>query len=221
MMPLPADTILECSHKQSVESIKGQPERQRTSSELPDPEALEDARLLRSAASGNQEALAAFYKRRSSLVYSLLFKMLSNDVEAQEATQDTFLKVWRRAGTYSVTQSSPSAWVVMLARGIAMDRLRSRARGSASRATYESEVAALETEVNESRKLERDELAEACTQALNSLPDAQSRALQLAFLKGWTHEEIAHATNEPLGTIKARIRRGLLSLRSVLKDYNA
>lgn len=102
-----------------------------------------------------------------------------------------------------------------------MDRLRTRSRNLANRATYESEVAGVEIEVNDRVPLERDELAETCARALHQLPDAQSRALQLAFLKGWTHEEIAQATNEPLGTIKARIRRGLLTLRSVLKDYNA
>ena len=69
------------------------------------------------------------------------------------------------------------------------------------------------------QKIERDELSGVCQAALHRLPEAQAHALQLAFLRGWTHEEIAHAQNEPLGTIKARIRRGLQALRQALKDY--
>ncbi len=69
--------------------------------------------------------------------------------------------------------------------------------------------------------MERDELATACAAALNGLPEDQGRALQLAFLRGWTHVEIAGAVGEPLGTIKARIRRGLLALRKALKDHHA
>ncbi|HEU0011810.1 MAG TPA: sigma factor-like helix-turn-helix DNA-binding protein, partial [Verrucomicrobiae bacterium] len=76
-------------------------------------------------------------------------------------------------------------------------------------------------EINGSRQSERDELAAACASALNLLPESQGRALQLAFLRGWTHQEIACALGEPLGTVKARIRRGLLALRKALKDYYA
>ena len=76
-------------------------------------------------------------------------------------------------------------------------------------------------EINGSQLTERDAMAAACASALNDLPESQGHALQLAFLRGWTHEEIARATNEPLGTVKARIRRGLLALRKALKDYHA
>lgn len=109
----------------------------------------------------------------------------------------------------------------MIARGKAIDQLRARSRRSAKHTGYEEELASLEIEVNGRRRIESDELASACASALNNLPDAQGQALQLAFFRGWTHEQIASATGEPLGTIKARIRRGLLTLRKVLKDYHA
>jgi RNA polymerase sigma-70 factor (ECF subfamily) len=70
-----------------------------------------------------------------------------------------------------------------------------------------------------SRQVEQDELAAACAAALHRLPEAQAQALQLAFLRGWTHEEIARVRKEPLGTVKARIRRGLLALRQILKEF--
>lgn len=184
-------------------------------------EGREDARLLTGIAAGDQHALAALYRRRGGLVYSLLVRMLVNEMEAQEVMQDTFMEIWRRAYKYDPGRSSPLAWMIMIARGLALDRLRSRSRRSAAHAAFEREVASLEVEeINGTRQTERDELANACATALNRLPEDQGRALQLAFLRGWTHEEIAGAVGEPLGTIKARIRRGLLALRKAMKDHH-
>lgn len=184
-------------------------------------EVREDARLLAAMAEQEQSALAAFYRRRGPLLYSLLNRMLGNEMEAQEVMQDAFVQIWRRAAQYDPRRSSPLAWVIMIARGLAWDRLRARSRRAAHLAAFEQEVASLEVEtLTGARQSERDELAAACAAALHRLPEPQSRAVQLAFLRGWTHEEIASASGEPLGTIKARIRRGLLALRQAMKDYH-
>jgi RNA polymerase sigma-70 factor (ECF subfamily) len=184
-------------------------------------EASEDRRLLAVICDGNQQALAVLYQRRGALLYSMLVRMLGNEMEAQEILQDTFLLIWRRAAEYHAERSSALAWMVMIARGRGWDRLRARARRSINQAAYESEMASLEVEINIPPQAEKDELVSACASALNELPEEQGRALQLAFFRGWTHEEIAGASGEPLGTIKARIRRGLLALRKALKDYHA
>jgi RNA polymerase sigma-70 factor (ECF subfamily) len=202
-----------------VEPAEHQITRSEVSGESLSPEALEDARLLSAVAEGDQSRFAALYRRRSGVIYSLLVRMLVNEMEAQEVMQDAFVQIWKRAHRYDREKSSPLAWMIMIARGLAMDRLRARSRRSAGHAAYEKEVAALEVEINGSRQAERDELAGMCSSALNQLPDEQARALQLAFIRGWTHEEIASATGEPLGTIKARIRRGLFALRKTLKAY--
>jgi RNA polymerase sigma-70 factor (ECF subfamily) len=184
-------------------------------------EVREDARLLAVIAGGDQHALATLYRRRAGLLYSLLVRMLANEMEAQEVVQDTFIRIWRRADEYDPQGCSPTTWMIMIARGLALDRLRARSRRNAGRIAYEREVASLEMEINGQQRTERDELAAACASALNDLPEPQGHALQLAFLRGWTHEEIARAMDEPLGTVKARIRRGLLAMRKVLKDYHA
>lgn len=184
-------------------------------------EVREDARLLGLIADADPQALERFYQRRGGLIYSLLLRMLVNEMEAQEFTQDTFVQIWRRAHRYDPRRSSPMAWTVMIARGLAMDRLRARSRRSANHAAFEREIASIEVEeITGAHQTERDELAATCRTALHQLPEAQSRALQLAFLRGWTHEEIATAVGEPLGTVKARIRRGLLALRKALKDFH-
>ena len=185
-----------------------------------DLEAREDARLLRAIADEDQQALARLYQRRGGLVFSFLMRMLGNQAEAQEVLQDTFIRLWRRAGEFDAARSSATAWLLMFARGLALDRLRARARHAAKISAYENETAALERESDSgAQQLERDELSGLCHAALNRLPEAQGCALQLAFFRGWTHEQIAEAQGEALGTVKARIRRGLLTLRQTLKDY--
>jgi RNA polymerase sigma-70 factor (ECF subfamily) len=202
-----------------VEPAEHQITQSEVSGELLSPEALEDTRLLAAVAEGDQSRFAALYRRRSGVIYSLLVRMLVNEMEAQEVMQDAFVQIWKRAHRYDRDKSSPLAWMIMIARGLAMDRLRARSRQSAGRAAYEKEIVSLEVEINGTRQAERDELAGVCSSALNQLPDEQARAVQLAFIRGWTHEEIASATGEPLGTVKARIRRGLLALRKTLKAY--
>ena len=193
--------------------------------ELPDnsqdAEARQDAHLLALMAEGDQQALAALYRRRGPVIYALLARMLGNKMEAQDVMQETFMTVWRRARNYDPVRSSPMAWMVMIVRSKAIDQLRARSRRAAGAAAYQREIVVLEVEVNTPKVPEQEELAAACALALRKLPEEQSQALQLAFFRGWTHQEIAGAIREPLGTIKARIRRGLLALRQALKDYHA
>jgi len=186
-----------------------------------DAESREDARLLANIAGKCHESLAALYQRRGGLLYSLLVRMLVSETEAQEVMQDTFVQIWRRAPQYDAQRSSPIAWMIMMARGLAVDRIRARLRRNATQKAYECEVASLAVEeTTGADRAEHGELAAACAAALQRLPEPQARALQLAFLRGWTHEEIARAQGQPLGTVKARIRRGLQALRQVLKDYH-
>src|SRR5262245_27830385 len=102
-----------------------------------DAELREDARLLASIAGKSDEALAALYRRRSSLLYSLLLRMIVNQTDAQEVMQDTFVQIWRRAGDYSERRSNPVAWMIMIARGLALDRLRARSRRNATQEGYQ------------------------------------------------------------------------------------
>lgn len=197
------------------------PSAERGGAAQDDAEAREDARLLESIAAGDESALAVLYHRRGGVVFSFLSRMLGNEAEAQEALQDTFIRLWRRARDFDADRSSATAWLLLFARGLALDRLRVRSRHAAKLTAYQSEVAALESALSGGGTVgpPPDELAGACREALKKLPVEQGRALELAFFRGWTHEEIASAQGEALGTIKARIRRGLLALRKTLKDF--
>lgn len=185
-------------------------------------DADQERRWLEAMATGRHEALACLYERRGAALYSLFLRMLGSTQEAEELLQDAFVQFWRRAGTYEPEKASPWTWMVMIARGMAVDRLRSRARRQVHLTAYEQEVASLEVEhVNPTLSLADRESADRVGAALRRLPDPQREAIELAFYRGWTHEEISRASGQPLGTVKSHIRRGMLALRQLLKDFYA
>src|SRR5689334_7815171 len=107
-------------------------------------QAREDARLLSLVAEQNHEAFEALYRRRSGLLYSLLKRMLANEMETQEVLQDTFVRIWRGAAAeFDSERSSPLSWMIMIARGRAIDRIRSRSRFTVNHAAYQREIASL------------------------------------------------------------------------------
>lgn len=176
-----------------------------------------DARLLAELAAGQSGALAELYRRRGGALLGLLQRMLGDEREAEEALQDTFVLLWRRAGNYDAAKAGPFTWMVMIARGLALDRLRRRTRQSAAFEGYVTTVEAGEVDDGFARTT-AGETAGRVSQALAKLPPEQREALEQAFWRGWTQEEIARAAGAPLGTIKARIRRGMLALRHQLKE---
>lgn len=181
----------------------------------------EDARLIAQVADGQSGALAELYRRRGGALLRFIQRILGDEPDAEEILQDSFVAIWRRAARYDAAKSSPLGWMMMIARGLALDRLRQRSRRLAGleriRSTEEAEASA---PVNDtaSGRLELDEQHHRLGSALGSLPEPQRRAIELAFYRGCTQEEIALTTGEPLGTIKARIRRGMLALRLRLQN---
>lgn len=140
--------------------------------------------------------------------------MLRDRQEAEDALQETYVLLWKKADQYRPEQSSVFTWAVMLARGKAIDRLRSRQRRSRvfENATEPKTEPSVKPEITISG--ERTFLNE----TLRELPDEQREAIDLAFFSGLTHEEISSQLSQPLGTIKARIRRGLLKLRETFNQ---
>ena len=166
----------------------------------------------------DQSAFSALYDRLSGPLYSLAMKMLGDPAEAQDALQDVFLQIWSRAATYDPEQSSVFSWTVLLTRSRVIDRLRARDRRL--RVVVESTVENKVAEATDASTVEnaadtankKDEAAHVRS-LLNNLPEDQRQAIELAFFGHRTHHEIAAQLGQPLGTVKARIRRGLLKLR--------
>ena len=181
-------------------------------------QARDQAGLLAAMARGDKSALAGLYDTLAKPLYSLAFRVTGDAAEAQDLVQDVFLQLWNTAGSYDPARGSVFSWAATLTRNRAIDRVRMRKRradllaGSAA----ELQPAAPAGAGDSAGALWVQEKAGAVRAALRQLAPDQQQALELAYFSGLTQQEIATRLNEPLGTIKARIRRGLLKLRETL-----
>src|SRR5262245_19913647 len=177
-----------------------------------------DQEMIARVGRRDQSAFGALYDRLSGPLYSLAMKMLGDPVEAQDALQDVFLQIWSRAATYDPEQSSVFSWTVLLTRSRAIDRLRARGRRSRIVVAEDTPAAAADASTVESAAdtVEKNDEAARVRYVLNNLPSEQRETIELAFFEHLSHHEIAARLGQPLGTVKARIRRGLLKLRQRL-----
>jgi RNA polymerase sigma-70 factor (ECF subfamily) len=182
-----------------------------------------DQQLVVRIANGDPAAFSLLYDRLSGPLYSLALKMLGDAAEAEDALQDVCLQIWRRAATYDSAQSSVFSWAVLFTRSRVIDRLRSRGRRmrvvTASVDDENNNIEVVEASIAESAAdtVNKNEEATRVRSVLATLPTDQREAIEMAFFSELTHHEIATRLNQPLGTVKARIRRGLLQLRDRLR----
>ena len=181
-------------------------------------ERLDEIGRVRRVAAGDEAALAALYDEHARPVYSLILRILGDVGEAEEVLQDVFSQAWQQAKRYDAIRGTVAAWLLNMARTRAIDRLRARrARPDTAAATPEGTLGTLTApaiDPADALAVERD--VEQLRKALDALPIVQRRAIELAYFEGLTQSEIAGRLAEPLGTIKTRIRLGLLKLRDAL-----
>jgi len=177
-----------------------------------------EAGLLRGVARGDAEAFEELYGRWSPMLYGLVFKILEDASEAEDALQEGFLHVWHKAASYDAARSSPTTWAYMIFRNKAIDRLRARERRGRGIEKIAAEAPILASAAaGAGEGAESDERRQAVSAAMETIPPDQREAIRLAFFSGLTQVEIAERLGAPLGTVKARIRRGLLKLGETLK----
>jgi RNA polymerase sigma-70 factor (ECF subfamily) len=178
-----------------------------------------EVELLARIAAGDEAAFAKLYDRFSPGLFSFVMKMVQDEKEAQDVLQEGFSHIWRRASTYDAARSSAFTWAVMIFRNKAIDRLRVRQRQqrTVDRATEEF-AHSVDGSEQTTEDVDRREDGARVRSALGEIPSDQKAAIELAFFRGLTHEQIAEKLETPLGTVKARIRRGLLKLRDCLKE---
>jgi RNA polymerase sigma-70 factor (ECF subfamily) len=178
----------------------------------------DQVRLVAAMARGEQAALGALYDQLAGPLYSLAYRLLADAGEAQDLVQDIFLQVWRTAATYEPARGSVFSWMATLTRNRAIDRVRMRKRRSEllANAAPDLQPAAAAGEADSGGSLWLREKAAAVRAALTDLAPDQQQAIELAYFSSLTQQEIAARLNEPLGTIKARIRRGLIKLKDSL-----
>ena len=169
--------------------------------------------LVQAIAAGDQLALHALYERAHRIVFTLIMRITANRETAEELTIDVFHDVWRRASGYDATNGTVLGWIMNQARSRAIDRLRFESRQKRSHGGDEllAEVAADPRDV-----LEQREQGASLRAALATLTPDERQAIEVTFFAGLTHAEAAVRLDQPLGTIKTRIRSGLHKLRQRL-----
>ena len=179
-----------------------------------------DQDLMHQIVLRDEHALAAFYDRHSRLVFSVALRVLRTSSEAEEVLQEAFVRVWSRAETYEPRLGAPAAWLTRIARNCAIDRLRAKkvrqfvdAPAPEPDSTHAAEPA---TTVTPEVVLADTIKSFVIRGALNALPAPQRTLIEAAFFDGYTHQELSERFDMPLGTVKARIRTGLLALRTQL-----
>jgi RNA polymerase sigma-70 factor (ECF subfamily) len=176
---------------------------------------ISDNDLLHAIARGDEAALAACYDRYRVILFSQIVRILNDRQEAEDCLQEVFLQVWRRARDFDESRGRAFTWLVTIARSRALDRLR--ASGSRLRLVNEAAQTPQEEVGDAVKEVVQSEEGAIVREALAELPEDQRHALLLAYFEGLTQTEIAARLGDPLGTVKTRMRSGMIKLRELLQ----
>ena len=181
-------------------------------------EGISDADLMAQVSRREERALEQLYDRYSRIVYSLILRITRQPAASQEIVQEVFLQLWRNAHTYQPSRGGLQPWLLTLARYRALDFVRGSTEKQRQREDSVEEFSLEGSIPNPEQWLDQERRATQVRALMNSLPEAQRRAIELAYFEGMTHSEIAGAMKEPLGTVKTWIRNALGQLRQKLAE---
>jgi RNA polymerase sigma-70 factor (ECF subfamily) len=180
----------------------------------------DDERLVRLVAQFRAEALEELYERYSALVFGLALMIIGDQATAEEITMDVFMRVWQKAASYRPEQAKVSTWLTHVARHHAIDVLRRQAvRPDQSALSWDELQSKIATHLSDPQEQAEDSLQrERIRNAVSHLPQDQKQALLLAYFGGYTQSQIAEILEQPLGTVKTRIRLAMQKLQDLLRD---
>ena len=187
---------------------------------MADYESLDDHQLIQRISLVDKDALEALYVRYQTPVYSLAMFMLKQPALAEEATQDIFLNIWLKASSFNAERGQPKAWIMSVAHHKIVDVIRSRRRTIVNTDPVDYETLDLlpaggaSTEAQVEQTLERERIM----RALETIPEPQREVIMLAYFGGYSQSEMAEKLNQPLGTVKTRVRLAMQKLRLELEN---
>ena len=192
------------------------PERVRTRSDMPRIDEVSDAQLVTSIARYSEVALAEAYRRHGGAVFGLAKRVLRNPTEAEDVTQEVFLRLWNQPDRFDAARGSLRSFLLAQAHGRAVDAVRS----SSSRRAREARDAmrTADSPYDMQREVWDLAVADQVSSAMGELPEEERRAIELAYFEGHTYREVAQLLDQPEGTVKSRIRNGMRRMRAVLAD---
>jgi RNA polymerase sigma-70 factor (ECF subfamily) len=180
----------------------------------------EDRRLLVRVKNGDQAAFAELYDRYSPLVFSLVVRIVKETAEAEDVLQEIFFTIWNKATLFNEEKGSVYTWIVTIARRKAIDRLRSKELVNRGERMDEELVGAIPDAAYMANPLNAaigTEYEAMLRSAMELLSDQQRTVIELSYYEGYTQEQISKRLNLPLGTVKTRMRQGLMKLRENLE----
>jgi RNA polymerase sigma-70 factor (ECF subfamily) len=187
-----------------------------------EPAADQAAGLIRRIAEErHEESFSRLYDLHAPLLFGLACRILGQGTDAQDVLQEVFLQVWRKAVDFDASKGSARTWLIVLTRSRCLDRLRRKARRQGHELPLREGGAEPSEPAVASTALELSETGLAVRQALAELPEPQRKAIEASYFDGLSQSEIAQKTGEPLGTVKTRMRLGMLKLMELLKPLRA
>lgn len=172
------------------------------------------ADALVAVGSGDRRAFHEIYQRTSAKLFGICIRILGEGQDAEDALQEAYVNVWRRAERFDATRASPITWLAAIARNAAIDRLRMR--GTRAAAPIDHALDLPDDRPRADALLEENDEAARLHGCLGELPDRDGALVRTAFMEGASYPELAERAGEPLGTIKSRIRRALIRLKDCL-----
>jgi RNA polymerase sigma-70 factor (ECF subfamily) len=179
---------------------------------------LADEEAMQLVQDGNPRAFELIYDRHGGAAFSLAYRMVGNRVTAEDITQEAFLSIWRSRLRYDQARGSVRTWVLGIVHNRAIDALRRNVVHDRRRETMEGVEERHEARERTDVEVARREEARSLRTALDTLPDDQRRTIELAYFGGFSHSQIADLLNEPIGTVKGRMRLGLEKMRRQLSE---
>ncbi|HVF82684.1 MAG TPA: sigma-70 family RNA polymerase sigma factor [Sphingomicrobium sp.] len=172
---------------------------------------------LKKVADGDRAALQFVYRRTSAKLFGICLRILGDRMEAEDALQEVYVSLWRRAGSYDPERGSPISWLATFARNRAIDRLRSSSRLRETESIDQAGGVA-DTQPSAFAMIAGRQEAQRLTGCIDALEERQRGAIRSAFFDGFTYAELAARSNTPLGTMKSWVRRGLAQLKACLEQ---
>jgi RNA polymerase sigma-70 factor (ECF subfamily) len=183
-----------------------------------------DTALISRAAAGDERAIAALYDRYGGVLYAVAYRIAGQRADAEEIVIEAFAQAWREAPRFDASRGSVAGWLTMIARSRALDLVRARGRRDRITATAAAERPDASPAMGDWRSdpadsVDHSERRVHVREALASLSPPQREAIELAYFEGLSQSEIAERLQEPLGTIKTRVRLGMQKLRDILRPF--
>jgi RNA polymerase sigma-70 factor, ECF subfamily len=188
------------------------------------PAAVTDGELVARAAGGDERAIGLLYDRYSDVLYAVAYRIAGQRADAEEVVVEAFAQAWRDAPRFELGRGSVAGWLTTIARSRALDLVRARSRRERMTAAAAADrpgnpPAMGDLPADPAGSLDQDERRRQVQQALESLSPSQRRAIELAYFEGLSQSEIAERLQEPLGTVKTRVRLGMQKLREMLRPF--